>query len=164
MQIEKDRVVSFHYRLSEPGSGVLEDSRARDPMLYLHGHGGLLPGLEKALAGRQAGESFSVTLAPEQAYGLRDEDARQRVPKSHVIGAVKGKTDFRPGMVVRLNSGDGPRTVVVTKVGLKTLDVDANHPLAGRTLSFDVEVIDVREASAEEIAHGHAHGEGGHAH
>lgn len=163
MLIEKDKVVTFHYRLSEPGSEVIEDSHGREPMLYLHGHRGLLAGLEDALAGRQAGESFTVTLAPEQAYGLRDEAARQRVPKSHVIGG-KGRTDFRPGMAVRVNTGDGPRTVVVTKVGLKTLDVDANHPLAGRTLSFEIEVVGVREASAEEIAHGHAHGEGGHAH
>lgn len=165
MQIEKNRVVSFHYRLSEPEAGVIEESHGRDPVLYLHGHRGILAGLEEALAGRQAGESFSVTLPPERAYGLRDENARQRIPKSHVVGVGKGgRADFRPGMVVRVNTGEGQRAVVVTKVGLKTLDVDANHPLAGRTLSFDIEVIDVREASPEEIEHGHAHGEGGHAH
>lgn len=164
MQIEKDRVVAFHYRLSAADTGLIEDSRQGEPLLYLHGRGGLIAGLENALAGRKAGDSFNVTLPPEQAYGLRSESAVQRIPKSHVIGAGKRKLDFRPGMAVQVNTGSGQRTVIVTKVGLKTLDVDANHPLAGRTLSFEIDVIDVREASADELAHGHAHGPEGHAH
>lgn len=164
MQIEKDRVVTFHYRLSTPDSGLIEDSHKGEPLLYLHGHGGLISGLENALAGHQAGDSVSVTLAPEQAYGLRDERAIQRIPKSHVIGAGKRKIDFRPGMMVQVNVGGSARAVMVIKAGLKTLDVDANHPLAGRTLSFEIDVVEVRDASPEEIAHGHAHGTGGHAH
>jgi FKBP-type peptidyl-prolyl cis-trans isomerase SlyD len=165
MQIEKNRVVSFHYRLSEADGGLIEDSRAGgEPVLYLHGYHGLFPALEEALAGKGAGERIEVTLAPEQAYGPRRENAQQRISKSHVVGARGSRGDFRPGMTVQVNTSEGPRTVVVTKVGLKTLDVDANHPLAGRTLSFDIEVVAVREASEEEIAHGHAHGDGGHAH
>ncbi len=164
MLIEKNRVVSFHYRLSEAGAGLIEDSRAGEPLLYLHGHHGLFPVLEEALVGKSAGERIEVTLAPEQAYGPRRENAQQRISKSHVVGAGKRRVDFKPGMTVQVNTSEGQRTVVVTKVGLKTLDVDANHPLAGRTLSFDIEVVAVREASEEEIAHGHAHGAGGHAH
>ncbi|MDR2877204.1 MAG: peptidylprolyl isomerase [Chromatiales bacterium] len=164
MQIDKDKVVSFHYRLSSPEFGLIEDSHDGEPLLYMHGHGGLIAGLEAAMVGHNAGDSFSVTLAPEQAYGPRNENAVQRISKSHVIGSDKRKPDFHPGMMVQVNTNSGPRSVIVIKVGLKTLDVDANHPLAGRTLSFDVDVVDVREASAEEIAHGHAHGAGGHQH
>lgn len=162
MQITKDRVVAFHYRLSEPDVGPIEESHGSEPMLYLHGHGGLLAGLERALEGRSAGDSFAVTLSPEEGYGPRDENARQRISKSHVVGA-KGAV-FRPGMTVRVNTAGGARAAVVVKVGLKVLDVDTNHPLAGRTLHFDIEVVSVREAHEEEIAHGHAHGAGGHAH
>lgn len=164
MSIENNKVVSFHYRLSEPTAGVLEDSRGSDPVVYLHGHGGLIKGLESAMNGREAGEKFSVTVEPEQAYGPRREDARQRISINHVINPRKGTVKYKPGMVVQVNTSRGPRSVVVVKAGLKTLDVDTNHPLAGKTLTFDVEVLDVREASAEEIAHGHVHGEGGHQH
>ncbi|MDX9740614.1 MAG: peptidylprolyl isomerase [Gammaproteobacteria bacterium] len=162
MQITKDRVVAFHYRLSEPGVGPIEESHGGEPVVYLHGHGGLIAGLEKAMEGHGAGDTFAVTVSPEEGYGPRDENAQQRIPKSHVIGG-KGAI-FRPGMAVRVNTPSGQRTAVVVKVGLKMLDVDTNHPLAGRTLHFDIEVVSVREAHEEEIAHGHAHGVGGHAH
>lgn len=164
MLIEKNRVVSFHYRLSEADGGLIEDSRSGEPLLYLHGHHGLFPALEEALAGKGAGERIEVRLTPEQAYGPRRENAQQRISKSHVVGARGSRSDFRPGMTVQVNTSEGPRSVVVTKVGLKTLDVDANHPLAGRALDFAIEVLAVREASEDEIAHGHAHGDGGHAH
>jgi FKBP-type peptidyl-prolyl cis-trans isomerase SlyD len=164
MQIEKDKVVTFHYRVSEAGRDTLEDSRDGEPLVYLHGHGGLIPGVEEALAGRQAGDHVAVTVPPEKGYGLRNEDAVSRISKSHVLNAPKGKAKFEPGMMVRVNTPHGPRSVVVLKVGMTTLDVDANHPLAGRTLDFAVDIVDVREASAEEIAHGHAHGAGGHEH
>lgn len=159
MVIDRDAVVSIHYRLSEAG-GVIEESFGAEPLVYLHGHGGLLAGVEDALVGKQAGEQVSVTLPPERAYGLRDEAAIVRVPKSHVVGDAKNRV-YKPGMVVRVNADGRARAVVVIKAGLKMLDVDANHPLAGRTLTFDVEVVGVRPASAEEIAHGHVHGTGG---
>jgi len=164
MSIENNKVVSFHYRLSEPTAGIMEDSHGSEPAVYLHGHGGLIKGLESAMTGRAAGEKFSVTLEPEQAYGPRHEDAQQRISINHVISPRKGALKYKPGMVVQVNTSRGPRSVVVVKAGLKTLDVDTNHPLAGKTLTFDVEVLSVRDASAEEIAHGHVHGEGGHHH
>lgn len=160
MQITKDTVVSFHYKLSEPGGEPFEDSHNGHPVLYLHGHRGMLAGLEEALEGKQAGDSLSVTLPPEKAYGNRREGAQQRVPIKHLL--TRGK--LRPGMAVQINSDQGPREATIIKVGLKNVDVDSNHPLAGKTLVFEVEVVEVREASSEEISHGHAHGAGGHQH
>ena len=164
MHIEKDKVVTFHYRLTGEDQAVVEDSRDGTPMAYLHGHGGLLKGLEDALEGKQAGDALTVTLPPEQAYGMRRENALQRISQRHVAGSSKVKTRYKPGMVVQVNTPEGPRSVIIAKVGLKTLDVDTNHPLAGMTLTFDVEVQDVRDATEEELAHGHAHGDGGHDH
>lgn len=164
MKIAADKVVSFHYRLSEPGQEIVEDSHDDQPVVYLHGHGGMLPGLEEALAGKQAGDKFTVTLPPEKAYGPRRADSVQRISVKHVVNPGHKKVSYRPGMVVQLNTEHGPREVTVVKAGLKTIDVDTNHPMAGRTLQFEVEVVDVRDASDEEIAHGHVHGEGGHAH
>lgn len=163
MQIDRNKVVTFHYRVSEAGRETLEDSHDGEPLVYLHGHGGLIPGVEEALAGRQAGDHVTVTVPPEKGYGLRNESAVSRISKSHVLGASKG-AKFEPGMMVQVNTPHGPRPVIVLKVGLSTLDVDANHPLAGRTLDFAIDVVDVRDASEEEIAHGHAHGAGGHEH
>jgi FKBP-type peptidyl-prolyl cis-trans isomerase SlyD len=164
MHITKDHVVTFHYRLTGDNQRVVEDSHDGSPMVYLHGHGGLIKGLEQALEGRRAGEQFTVTVPPELAYGPRQGNAVQRISKSHVAGASRTKTHFKPGMLVQVNTAHGLRTVVVAKVGLKTLDVDTNHPLAGRTLTFDIDVVDVRPGNEEEIAHGHAHGAGGHPH
>ena len=160
MQISTDKVVSFHYVLREEGGDDLEDSRDGDPVLYLHGHHGMLPALEKTLSGKSAGDSFDVTLTPEQAYGHRREDAVQRVARKHVI--TRGK--LQPGMRVQLRTEHGAEGAVVLKVGLKTIDVDNNHPLAGKTLQFTIDIVEVRDASAEELAHGHGHGAGGHHH
>jgi FKBP-type peptidyl-prolyl cis-trans isomerase SlyD len=162
MLIERDKVVTFHYRLRGAGGEVLEDTYGTEPMIYLHGHRGVLKGLEDALAGKQPGDHLVVTLTPDQAYGQRDEEARQRISKSHVAGASGKKINYRPGMVVHVNTRDGLRPVTVLKVGLTTLDVDINHPLAGETLTFDLEIVDVREASEEELAHGHVHRGGEH--
>lgn len=164
MLIAEDKVVSFHYRLSEPGQEAVDDSRDGQPVVYLHGHDGMLPGLEEALTGKQIGDMFTVTLSPEQAYGPRREDAVQRISVKRVINPGNRKVNYRPGMVVQVNTDHGPREVTVIKAGFKTLDVDTNHPMAGRTLQFEIEVVDVRDASEEEIAHGHVHGEGGHQH
>lgn len=163
MLIEKNKVVSFHYRLSESNE-VVEDSRQGEPITYLHGHSGLIKGLENALEGKQAGDHISVTVPPEQGYGERRENSQQRVSINHIVNPTRGKVKYKPGMVVQLNTKNGPQPVEILKVGLKTLDVDTNHPLAGKTLLFDIDVIEVRDATAEELAHGHAHGAGGHAH
>jgi len=160
MHIAKDTIARFHYTLSgEDGIGI-EDSHAGEPITYLHGHGNILPALEEQLLGKAAGDTLEVALAAEQAYGLRHADAVQRVPLKHIVH--RGK--LQPGMVVGVQTGQGARQVTVLKVGKFNADVDTNHPLAGRTLGFEIEVLEVRAASEEEIAHGHAHGAGGHHH
>jgi FKBP-type peptidyl-prolyl cis-trans isomerase SlyD len=160
MQISKDKVVTFHYKLFE-GSEMLEDSGNSDPMLYMHGRKGLFQGLEDALEGKQTGGSVEVTLTPEQAYGERQDSPFQRVPVKHLMPKKKKP---RVGEVFQVNTQDGARQVVIKKVGKFNVDVDTNHPLAGKTLRFEIVVTDVREATEEERAHGHAHGAGGHQH
>ena len=159
MPIEKDSVVSFHYRLSV-GGVQLEDSHAGEPLSYLHGHGNIIPGLEGEMAGRSAGDSYTAVIAPELAYGLRRDDAIVRVQMKQVL--TKGR--LIAGMPITINTEHGPRQVRVVKPGKFVVDIDTNHPMAGATLSFDIEVLEVRAASAEELAHGHVHGAGGHHH
>ncbi|MCB1746811.1 MAG: peptidylprolyl isomerase [Gammaproteobacteria bacterium] len=160
MNIEKDRVVSFHYVLRDAEGAEVERSGPDEPMLYLHGHEGIVPGLEAAMSGRAAGDRFTVTLSAEEGYGPRHADALQRIPMKAVM--TRGK--LKPGQVIAVNTEHGPRQVTVVKAGKFVVDVDVNHPLAGRALSFEVEIVDVREASAEEKAHRHAHGPGHHHH
>ena len=159
MKIEKDRVVQFHYTVSEAGQEPMESSKEREPLSILVGHGNIIPGLEKALEGREAGESFGVDVAAADAYGEKREGLSQRVPKKHFSGQR-----LEPGMQVVLNTNFGQRAVTIQKVGMSVVDVDLNHPMAGKDLHFDIEVVEVREAKPEEIAHGHVHGEGGHQH
>lgn len=158
MQAEKDKVVSFHYRVSEEPGAQVEDSYGRDPMAFLFGHGSIIPGLEQAMAGRVAGDKFETVVAPEQAYGLRREDFVQRVPKKY----FRDGEHLKPGMTTVLNTRDDQRSVTVVKVGSSVVDVDLNHPLAGKTLRFEVEITDVRDALEAELEHGHAHGPDGH--
>jgi FKBP-type peptidyl-prolyl cis-trans isomerase SlyD len=166
MQAEKDKVVSFHYRVSEARAGenqdvAIEASHGREPMAFLYGHGNIVPGLEAAMAGHSAGDTFEVVVEPEQAYGKRREDFVQRVPKKYFRDAGQ----LKPGMSTVLSTRDGPRSVTVLKVGSSVIDVDLNHPLAGKTLRFAVEIVDVRDALEAELAHGHAHGvDGAHRH
>ena len=159
MKIAKDSVVRFHYSVSEPGQEALESSRDREPLAILIGHGNIIPGLEAALQDREAGESFGVDVAASEAYGERRDGLSQRVPKKHF-----GSQKLAPGQQVVLQTNFGPRAVTIQKVGMSVVDVDLNHPMAGKDLHFDVEIVEVREASAEEVAHGHVHGEGGHQH
>lgn len=164
MHIEKNKVVTFHYRLSEAGGGLVDDSHGEQPAVYLHGHDGILKSLEDALSGKAPGDHVTITLAPEQAYGLPRDDATMRVSLKHIRHPAGKKAKLLPGTIVGLETEQGLREVTVVKAGLKTVDVDTNHPLAGKTLTFEVDVVDVRDASAEEIEHGHVHGEGGHHH
>ena len=159
MKIAKDSVVRFHYSVSEPGQESLESSKDREPLAILIGHGNIIPGLEAALLDREAGESFGVDVSASEAYGERRDGLSQRVPKKH-FGAQK----LEPGQQVVLQTNFGPRAVTIQKVGMSVVDVDLNHPMAGKDLHFDVEIVEVREASAEELAHGHVHGDGGHQH
>ena len=163
MSIEKDKVVTFHYKLNEPDQAVFEDSHDSDPISYLHGHNGMLKGVEDALQGKSAGDNVNITLSPEDAYGPIREDAIQRVSLKHIVKS-KTKVKYVPGMVVQVNTANGPQDVIVVKAGLKNLDVNTNHPLAGKTLTFDIDVTEVREATSDELSHGHSHSVGGHQH
>lgn len=164
MQISADKVVSFHYNLKDVDGTLLETSYDVEPTLYLHGHSNILASLEDVLEDKAAGDKVSVTLAPDQAYGERKEGAVQRIPIKHLHNHTALKNKLKPGMKVQVNTQHGPWEAIVLKVGKFNVDIDSNHPLAGKTLSFDIEVVDVREATAEELAHGHAHGAGGHHH
>lgn len=155
MKASKDSVVSFHYELTSEGESVENSRESGQPLHVLLGRGQLIAGMEKALEGREAGERFSIELSPEEAYGPRQEGMTQRVPKKYFQDGKR----LKPGMttVLHLKEG-GQRAVTVQKVGMTTIDVDLNHPMAGKTLNFDIELLEVREASAEELEHGHAHG------
>ena len=144
MKIEKDRVVSFHYTVSEQGQEPLESSEGRDPLVILVGHGNIIPGLETAMEGHEAGDKFEVDVAAADAYGEKREGLSQRVPKKHF-----GNQRLEPGMQVILQTNFGPRAVTIEKVGMSVVDVDLNHPMAGTNLHFANEIADVREASAE---------------
>ena len=160
MIVERDRVVRFHYSFTGEDGREIESSRGREPVAVLQGHGNVVRGVDEALAGHAAGDRFQVTVPPEQAYGRRVDGRTQRVPKKH----VRGPGRIKVGDQVTLNTTQGHRDVTVLKVGRTVVDVDLNHPLAGETLVFDIEIVDVREAEPGEIAHGHVHGPGGHEH
>ena len=155
-KVEKDAVASVHYTGTLPESGeVFDSSEGRDPLTFLVGHKQMIPGFEEELMGAEKGERRTFTLEPERAYGERIPEAIQQIP-SEMFGEITPE----PGMT--LMSDVGPFNVV--SVEGDTVTVDFNHKLAGETLQFSVEVVDVRAATEEEIAHGHAHGPGGHNH
>jgi len=160
MKIADKTVVQFHYVLKEQDGTEIESSEGNDPMAYLHGANNTLVGLEKALTGKAVGDKFSVTLQPEDAYGERQEDMIQRIPAKHLQGATKWKA----GMTGVVQTEQGQRQVTVVKVGKFMVTVDVNPPLAGKVLTFDLNVVEVRAATDEEVKHGHAHGVGGHHH
>ena len=160
MHVEKNRVVTLNYTLRDEQGAILDASNERRPLSYLHGKGNIIPGLEQALVGKAAGDKLDVTVAPEQGYGPRDERLVQIVPRTK-FGDVQG---LAPGMQVRATGQRGPRMVTVVRVDRDFVTIDGNHPLAGRTLHFSVEIADVRKASHEEVAHGHVHGPDGHHH
>tara|TARA_R110000868_G_scaffold78238_3_gene223403 strand:+ start:816 stop:1298 length:483 start_codon:yes stop_codon:yes gene_type:complete len=160
MQISKDTVVQFSYVIKELDGTEVESSGDQAPVAYLHGHNAMMPGIEKALEGKQAGDSLSLELPASETFGEKLEDNEQRVSVKHLMGATK----WQAGMKAMVNTEHGQRQVTVLKVGKFMATVDINHPLAGKTLQFDLSVVAVREASTEEIEHGHAHGEGGHHH
>jgi FKBP-type peptidyl-prolyl cis-trans isomerase SlyD len=160
VQIEKNRVVTFHYTLRDEQGAVIDSSNGRAPLSYLHGKGNIIPGLEQALVGKATGDKLDVTVAPEQAYGRRDERLVQTVARK-LFGEI---AELKPGMQVRASGRQGARLVNVVRVERDFVTVDGNHPLAGRTLRFSLEVAEVRKATHEEVSHGHVHGPAGHAH
>lgn len=156
MQIAANSVAYFHYTLTDDAGEIIDSSAGGSPLAYLHGNGNIVAGLEKALEGHKAGDKLKVAVKPEDGYGVRDESLVQQLPRR----AFKGVREIGAGM--RFNSPAGPITVIRVQGDLVT--VDGNHALAGQTLHFEVEITQVREASGEEILHGHVHGEGGHHH
>ncbi|NJD08742.1 MAG: peptidylprolyl isomerase [Methylococcaceae bacterium] len=160
MEISNRKVVSIHYTLTNTDGDVLDTSRNGEPLAYLHGAGNIIPGLENALAGKRAGDRLNVSVAPDEGYGTHDPAMVQRVPRA----AFQGIDTIEPGMQFHAETAEGLQTVTVVEVDDETVVVDGNHPMAGQILNFDVEIAAVREASAEELDHGHVHGAGGHHH
>jgi FKBP-type peptidyl-prolyl cis-trans isomerase SlyD len=160
VEITADTVVLIHYTLKDDSGEVLDSSAGGEPLAFIQGHGNLVPGLEKALEGKQDGYTAAVTLSPAEGYGTRDEALVQRVPKR----SLQGAGEIRKGMQFQARTDDGMRLFTVTGVAGDMVTLDGNHPLADRTLHFDVEVVSVRDATTEELEHGHVHGAGGHHH
>ena len=156
MQITKNKVAGIHYTLRDNSGTVLDTSDGRDPLYYLHGAGNLIAGMEEGLEGKTEGDKFELKISPDKGYGEKDPTMTQKVPRS-----AFGDQEVKKGMKFSTDRG---AVVTVTEVGLDAITVDANHPLAGVELNFNVEVMEVRNATAEEIQHGHVHGPGGHHH
>lgn len=156
MQISKHKVASIHYTLTDNSGNVLDTSTGRDPLTYIQGVGNLILGMEEGLEGKIKGDRFNLKVSPEKGYGVKDDRMVQKVPRT-----AFGEQDIKVGMQFQTNQGS---VVTVTHVGLAEVTVDGNHPLAGVELNFAVEVIEIRNATADEIAHGHVHGPGGHHH
>ncbi len=160
MEITADRVVTIHYTLKDDGGAVLDSSAGGEPLAYIQGHGNLVPGLEKALEGKHDGNTLAVDVSPAEGYGERDESLIQRVPKR----SLQGSGEIKKGMQFQARTEDGMRLFTVTAMVGDMVTLDGNHPLADQTLHFEVEIVGVREATTEELEHGHVHGAGGHHH
>lgn len=156
MEITKNKVAAIHYTLRDNKGEVLDTSDGREPLYYLHGAGNLIIGMEEGLEGKTKGDKFELKIAPAKGYGEKDPEMVQKVPRS-----AFGDQEVKPGMKFSTNQGG---VVTVTEVGLENITVDANHPLAGVELNFQVEIMEVRNATSEELSHGHVHGPGGHHH
>ena len=160
MQIAERTVATFHYTLTNDAGAVLDSSSGGQPLAYLHGVGGIVPGLEKAMEGRQAGDKFDVVVSPEEGYGTPNDMLIQVVPRE----AFQGVDELAVGMQFQAQTPQGAISVVIAKIEDGMVTVDGNHPLAGQNLNFAIEVVEVRAASEEEVMHGHVHGAGGHNH
>jgi len=157
MQVATNKAVTIHYTLTNPNGDVIDSSRDGEPLAYIHGIGALVPGLEKELEGKSSGDNVAVTVQPEDGYGEKSDQLIQALPKE--LFKIDGEIEV--GMRFHAEAEHGIELVEVVAVGDDTVTIDANHPLAGETLNFDVDIVDVREATKEEIEHGHIHGEGG---
>ncbi|RRQ23727.1 peptidylprolyl isomerase [Guyparkeria sp. SCN-R1] len=160
MQVQNDHVVSIDYTLKNDAGEVMDSSEQTGPLAYLHGHQNIIPGLEKALDDKAVGDTLSVSIEPADAYGERNEEMIQTVPRS----MFQGVDEIEPGMRFQAQTEGGVTVVTIKDVNGDEITLDGNHELAGETLHFDVEIKDVRPASEEEIEHGHVHGPGGHEH
>ena len=153
MQIDKHTVVTIDYTLTNDQGEVIDTSENSQPLAYLHGTGNIIPGLEEALEGKSSGDEVQVSIPPEKAYGEHDDQLKQVVPRDR----FEGVEQLEPGMQFQAQTEGGVRIVTISAIDGDDVTVDANHPLAGETLHFEVAVREVREASSEEIEHGHVH-------
>jgi FKBP-type peptidyl-prolyl cis-trans isomerase SlyD len=160
MQIAERTVVTFHYTLKNASGEVIDSSIGADPMPYLHGAGNIVPGLEAQMLGKRAGDKFQAIVAPEDGYGMPNQAMVQQVPRS----AFPSGQALEVGMQFGVQTPQGPLAVTITKLEAEHVTIDGNHPLAGQSLHFDIEITEVRDATLEESLHGHAHGPGGHHH
>ncbi len=160
MQIANDKAVSFHYTLTNAAGEVLDSSAGGEALVYLHGSGNIISGLEAALVGKKVGDAFKVTIEPKDAYGEHQDDMIQVLERK----MFEGIDELEVGMQFHADVSHGPGIVTIIEINGDEITIDGNHPLAGEALTFDVEVTDIRDASPEEIAHGHIHGAGGHHH
>lgn len=159
--VAKDTVVSIHYTLRDEGTEILDSSEGQDPLSFLQGHGQIIPGLEKALSGKNVGDKFKVEVTPEEGYGVYNDEMSMDVPRNQ----FPKEAPLEIGAVFELvNSDNEPLVVRVTDLKGDVVTIDANHPLAGKKLFFDVEIASVRAATKDELSHGHAHGPDGHHH
>lgn len=158
MDIQAKRVATIHYTLTDDDKNVLDSSEGRDALPFLAGAHNIIPGLEKALIGKSAGDELVVTVEPAEGYGERIPEMVQEAPRA----AFEGVDDLQPGMRFQAETDQGMIPVTITEVTEDTVTVDGNHELAGVRLHFAVKIDSVREATAEEIEHGHVHGIGGH--
>lgn len=156
MKAARGRVVSLHYTLTDDSGVQLDSSREREPFAYLHGYGNIIAGLEAALEGCEAGFSSAIHLTPAEGYGEYNPEAVFEAPRAQ----------FPPGENIQIGmrvQGEGERGILnftVVDVNDQVVVLDANHPMAGKNLHFAVEVLAVRDATAQELAHGHAHTHG----
>jgi FKBP-type peptidyl-prolyl cis-trans isomerase SlyD len=157
MQVAEKKAVTIKYTLRDEEGAVLDSTDGRDPLTYLHGAGNLVPGVEEALEGKSPGDEIKVVVPPEKGYGEREEENVRNVP---VRKLPPGK--IQPGAQVQLNTTHGPVLALVKAIKGDYATIDLNHPLAGKTLRFELEVVEVRDATEEEMAHGHVHGPGEH--
>ncbi len=160
MNISKNSVVEIEYTLKDGQGTVIDSSNGQEPLAYLHGHDNIVPGLERELEGRKTGDQLNVVVSPGDAYGDRDEAMVTEVPRDELAQIP----NLQVGVQLQAQTPQGVQIFTVSEIDDKVVTLDANHPLAGLTLHFDVKVVNVREATQEEIAHGHVHGPHGHDH
>lgn len=158
MQVADNMAVSIHYTLTNDEGDVLDSSRDDEALVYLHGEGNIISGLEEAMSGKAVGDKFNVRIAAEDAYGEFMDDRIQVISRA----MFDGIDDLEIGMQFQADVSDGPGVVTIVKIEGDDVTIDGNHPLAGQALTFDVEVMAVRAATAEELEHGHVHGAGCH--
>jgi FKBP-type peptidyl-prolyl cis-trans isomerase SlyD len=160
MQIAKNSVVGFDYTLKDDDGKVIDSSEGHEPLLYLHGAEGIIPGLERELEGKKVGDELKVSVSPADGYGERSDELEQEVPRENFAGI----DDLELGMQLQTDSETGPTVVTVVAIADDVVTIDGNHPLAGVNLHFEVAIREIREATEDEISHGHIHGPGGHEH